>query len=307
MINKATLAKEINGSIEYIYPKTTADIVEYDPGDSSGNVSVQDKLRALSASTSEALSDLNDELENYYTKSNIDQMMYEPIKVNSFSVDSTKTFEVGTTVTSITCSWSLGGVRNYGTLGLKSVRVNVNGTTYDTDANGQPIKLIDASSKQFNVSINGNSSTSATVNVPVKLMVADKGYGGDSTTENSAESSVVNITFYYPRYYGAWANSNTLPTAAQIVALSKYGSNATPTNVSITTTSSAPCFLVALPGSVSSATVKIGSSGMAAALTRMGTVSNVKPNSNVSSGCTYTVFRTGQSQTIGTTSGIYFG
>lgn len=29
-INKATLAKEINGVIEYIYPKTTADMVEYD-------------------------------------------------------------------------------------------------------------------------------------------------------------------------------------------------------------------------------------------------------------------------------------
>lgn len=29
-INKATLAKEVDGKVEYIYPKTTADLVEYD-------------------------------------------------------------------------------------------------------------------------------------------------------------------------------------------------------------------------------------------------------------------------------------
>ena len=28
-INRATLAKEIDGTIEYIYPKTTADMVDY--------------------------------------------------------------------------------------------------------------------------------------------------------------------------------------------------------------------------------------------------------------------------------------
>ena len=41
-INKATLAKEVDGKIEYIYPKTTADMVEY-----TSSQTVKDKLDAL--------------------------------------------------------------------------------------------------------------------------------------------------------------------------------------------------------------------------------------------------------------------
>ena len=41
-INKATLAKEIDGVIEYIYPKTSADIVVYDENYSVG--AMLDKL-----------------------------------------------------------------------------------------------------------------------------------------------------------------------------------------------------------------------------------------------------------------------
>ena len=41
-INKGTLAKEVNGTIEYIYPKTSADMVEYTTG-----VSVQNKISEL--------------------------------------------------------------------------------------------------------------------------------------------------------------------------------------------------------------------------------------------------------------------
>ena len=40
-INKGTLAREENGTIEYIYPKTTADLVEYTPSES-----VYDKIEA---------------------------------------------------------------------------------------------------------------------------------------------------------------------------------------------------------------------------------------------------------------------
>ena len=49
-INKATLVKEVDGNIEYIYPKTTADIVEY-----STEVSVKDKLDDLADAKSEII------------------------------------------------------------------------------------------------------------------------------------------------------------------------------------------------------------------------------------------------------------
>lgn len=41
-IIKGTLAKRINGKVKYVYPKTTADIVEYSP-----NLSVKDKIDSL--------------------------------------------------------------------------------------------------------------------------------------------------------------------------------------------------------------------------------------------------------------------
>lgn len=41
-INKGTIAKEINGVVEYVYPKTSADIVEYSP-----TQSVKNKLDSL--------------------------------------------------------------------------------------------------------------------------------------------------------------------------------------------------------------------------------------------------------------------
>ena len=44
-INKGTIAKEINGVVEYIYPKTSADVVEY-----SSTQSVKNKLDSLGTS-----------------------------------------------------------------------------------------------------------------------------------------------------------------------------------------------------------------------------------------------------------------
>ena len=45
VINKGTIAKEINGIVEYIYPKTSADVVEY-----SSTQSVKNKLDSLGTS-----------------------------------------------------------------------------------------------------------------------------------------------------------------------------------------------------------------------------------------------------------------
>lgn len=59
VINKGTIAKEINGVVEYVYPKTSADVVEY-----SSTQSVRDKLNSLSTivgdSSSGLVKDIND-------------------------------------------------------------------------------------------------------------------------------------------------------------------------------------------------------------------------------------------------------
>lgn len=53
-INKGTLAKEVNGTIQYIYPKTSSDMVEYSSG-----VSVQSKIDSQATSISNLESRVN--------------------------------------------------------------------------------------------------------------------------------------------------------------------------------------------------------------------------------------------------------
>lgn len=57
-INKGTLAKEVNGIVEYIYPKTASDIVEY-----TSTQSVKDKLDSLDTSTSNLSTNINNKLD----------------------------------------------------------------------------------------------------------------------------------------------------------------------------------------------------------------------------------------------------
>ena len=52
-INKATLAVDINGAIEYVYPKTSADLVEYDTSQS-----VEDKIKSVERSILDIHSDI---------------------------------------------------------------------------------------------------------------------------------------------------------------------------------------------------------------------------------------------------------
>ena len=62
-INRATLAKEIDGVIEYIYPKTSADLVEYTDTDNTV-MTVEDKLHSINTTTGS----LDANFSNYYTK-----------------------------------------------------------------------------------------------------------------------------------------------------------------------------------------------------------------------------------------------
>lgn len=61
-INKAILAKTIDDKVNFIYPKTSADIVDYDE-----NISVEGKIKNMESELSNG----------YYTKSQIDTMINE--------------------------------------------------------------------------------------------------------------------------------------------------------------------------------------------------------------------------------------
>lgn len=69
-INRATLAKEIDGVIEYIYPKTSADLVEYTDSDNTV-MTVEDKLHSINTTTGS----LDSNFSNYYTKTQSDTML----------------------------------------------------------------------------------------------------------------------------------------------------------------------------------------------------------------------------------------
>lgn len=52
-IIRGTLAKELDGAVEYVYPKTDAEMVEYDP-----SASVKDKIDKLN----ENIAEINDRI-----------------------------------------------------------------------------------------------------------------------------------------------------------------------------------------------------------------------------------------------------
>ena len=97
-INLATLAKEIDGVIEYIYPKTVAKIVEFTP-----TQSVEDKLNELDQAIKNM--DIETALASYYTKTQIKDLIYRPIRVHHVHV-SPEVVEAGSTQ-AMTVYWEL--------------------------------------------------------------------------------------------------------------------------------------------------------------------------------------------------------
>ena len=95
-INYATLAKEIDGVIEYIYPKTVADLVEFNP-----TQSVKDKLVELDNALGAI--DLPNALKEYFNKTEILDLIYRPIRVRNVAV-SPEVMETGSTQ-AVTVYW----------------------------------------------------------------------------------------------------------------------------------------------------------------------------------------------------------
>ena len=207
MINKATLAKEVSGTLEYIYPKTVADIVEYDNSSHDAAhpaMSVQDKLDEMHT-TLENLDDVvNDSLTNYYTKADVNDILYTPVVINTFSSNVTSA-EIGSSGTA-TLTWKVTRMTQ-----LTALTVAGNALT-NPDTNDKVM------SKSFSgtVTVNYASASSSVTSQSFSMSVTDT-----ATTDHAATTAnrTVTINYYYPVFWGM-LDSTTI-TAAQVTSLTR--------------------------------------------------------------------------------------
>ena len=180
-INKATLAKEVDGTIEYIYPKTTADMVDY-----TAQQTVEQKLQQLS--TDLGAIDVAGELQAYYTKTEVDDLLYEPIVINSVTVNPS-TAEAGSTQ-NVTVSWA---------------------------ASKKPVTLTVDGNSISNPNASGSTTISGvSANKTISVVATD---AGKSTGSPASSTKSATISFYNPLYYGAAANPASVDSAF-VLALS---------------------------------------------------------------------------------------
>ena len=120
-INYATLAKEVSGTIEYIYPKTTASIVEY-----TAEQTVEEKLQELTLADSTASTNLST---NYYNKTEIDDLLYTVITISA-SISPTIA-EQGSSI-NVVVSWTCDRKPNFLTIDgvAQTVSASSGSTTY---------------------------------------------------------------------------------------------------------------------------------------------------------------------------------
>ena len=189
-INYAVLGKSINNVIEYIFPKTTASIVEYANSTVDTTIeSVEDALNHLFyglANVSTAVA------ADYYNKTQVDNMIdsiYSPIVINSVSISPTYA-EVGT-VQNVTLSWDAS---------RKPFSITVDNVDRTSEI-GDRLK--------GSFSFSGVSSNH-TYTVAIK---DHKGNGGSKTAT---------IKFVYPVFWGK-STASSITTEEEIVALASSG------------------------------------------------------------------------------------
>ena len=95
-INFATLAKQVDGVVEYIYPKTAACLVEY-----TNNQTVEEKLNELDTRLSSI--NIDEKLTSYFTKSEVADLVYRPIRLIGCNI-SPAIVEIGS-VQAVTVTW----------------------------------------------------------------------------------------------------------------------------------------------------------------------------------------------------------
>jgi len=180
-INYATLAKEINGVIEYIYPKTVASIVEY-----TSDQTVEEALNEIKSGLGNVSSAV---AADYYSKTEVDQYLdslYSVIKLESVSV-SPAYAELGSSKT-VNVSWAAS---------RKPYNVTVNGTDMTSQVTGE--------TGSFSFS-NVNSDTTYTVAI--------------KDHKNNGQSKNGSIKFVNRVYWGA-SSSASLNSSDAIKGLSK--------------------------------------------------------------------------------------
>jgi len=143
MISYATLAKEIDGIINYIYPRTDSTLVEY-----TDSQNVKEKLDELTEEIKNI--DVDGKLEGYYTKDEVSDLIYSPIRLYGVSV-SPDIVEAG----------SLQSVTVYWQASRKPVSMNVDGIAVHPAAqSGSKVFTNITADRTFTVSVTDAGSAS---------------------------------------------------------------------------------------------------------------------------------------------------
>ena len=202
-IVRATLAKEVSGTINYIYPKTVADIVEYDNSANSSSVptmSAQAKLDELHNSITTLDTTVTNNFTNYYTKADVNDILYQPVTINSFTSSVSKA-EIGSSGTT-TLNYSV-------TRMTKITSLVVGGVTQSNpDTSNLVMSKTFTGSQSVSYASGSASVTSQSFSMSVK----------DTATSNHAATTAtksVTINYYYPIFYGV-LDSATI-NASQVV------------------------------------------------------------------------------------------
>lgn len=171
MVNLCTLAKEISGTIEYLYPKTVASIVEYD-----STQTVEEKIQAIDQAIATISANTSG---TYYTKSEVDDLIYTKISLSA-------AINIGTSASGSagTCYAEKGS----------SVSVTVKWTCSRSIGSAIPTTVtIDGVSQ----TINSNTGTATFNNVS-----ANKTYAVVATDQKSTVSANCSVSFVNRVFYG---------------------------------------------------------------------------------------------------------
>ena len=207
-INKVTLAKEINNTIEYLYPKTTADITEYDNSEHSAvtpTMSVQDRLDELHDGLSDLDESVTNEFTYYYTKLDVNDILYKPVTIDKFT-SSVAIDEIGSSGNT-TLTYKVTRITKLTSLVVAGVTL----TNPDTS------DLVMEKSFSGTQSVAYNSSSASVTSQSYSMSVTDT-----ATTNHSATTATDSVTihYYWPVFWGI-IDSTTKPSADQILGLNR--------------------------------------------------------------------------------------
>ena len=205
---RATLAKSVDNLITYIYPKTVADIVEYDNQQHSATtptMSVQDKLDELHDGLSDLDESVTTEFTYYYTKLDVNDILYKPVTIDTFT-SSVTIAEIGSSGNT-TLTYKVTRMTKLTSLVVAGVTL----TNPDTS------DLVMEKSFSGTQSVAYNSNSASVTSQSYSMSVTDT-----ATTNHTATTATksVTINYYWPVFWGI-IDSTTKPSASQILGLNR--------------------------------------------------------------------------------------